>query len=266
MLAHLHHGDLSRSRPPAIDSEGATFLEQVYQHTQKTKEPSRRVIMKMIVGIKIKRFAKRLQKVRRVVSADNRFSSSGSSKMESSHQWLDAMRNMHEKRNPFFPPEWCCLGCENDVVMVYKTTFFLVKNADEKGPFECGGLITGGAKTVVENKKRHHGQHQRHHHQHQRHLHQHHHQCHNTRTQPPISTATFHDQNHHCHIHQEHYPTPPPSPPPQPISTSTPPRPPPLQRPPTLTSATVNATTTNANVNINTTTTTTTTASTNDTT
>ncbi|CAB0015273.1 unnamed protein product, partial [Nesidiocoris tenuis] len=52
-----------------------------------------------------------------------------------------AMRNMHENRNPFFPPEWCCLGCENDVMMVYneKTTFFLVKNANEKGPFECGG-------------------------------------------------------------------------------------------------------------------------------
>ncbi|CAB0001095.1 unnamed protein product, partial [Nesidiocoris tenuis] len=51
------------------------------------------------------------------------------------------MRNMHEKRNPFIPPKWCCLECENDEVMVYneKTTFFLVKNAKEKGPFECGG-------------------------------------------------------------------------------------------------------------------------------
>ncbi|CAB0009483.1 unnamed protein product [Nesidiocoris tenuis] len=31
--------------------------------------------------------------------------------------------------------------CENDVVMVYneKTTFFRVKNANEKCPFECGG-------------------------------------------------------------------------------------------------------------------------------
>ncbi|CAB0006500.1 unnamed protein product [Nesidiocoris tenuis] len=32
------------------------------------------------------------------------------------------MRDMHEKRNPFFPPERCCLGCENDVVMVYNET------------------------------------------------------------------------------------------------------------------------------------------------
>ncbi|CAA9996535.1 unnamed protein product [Nesidiocoris tenuis] len=57
------------------------------------------------------------------------------------------MRNMHEKRNPFFSPEWCCLGCENDVVMIYneKTTFFLGKNANEKGPFECGGADFSGS-------------------------------------------------------------------------------------------------------------------------
>ncbi|CAA9999684.1 unnamed protein product [Nesidiocoris tenuis] len=40
------------------------------------------------------------------------------------------------------PYEWCCLACENDVVMVFnEKTFFLVKNANEKGPFECGGAL-----------------------------------------------------------------------------------------------------------------------------